>query len=116
MVEETKRDVSWVKAALKEFNTFPQTAREEIADALSVAADGRMPESAKPMKGLGPGVFEIVLRHQGDAYRTVYAVQIGDDLWVVHAFKKKSTTGIKTPKHEIDFIRKRIKVIKEVLG
>jgi phage-related protein len=75
-----------------------------------------MPEIAKLLKGLGSGVFEIALRHQGDAYRTVYAVQIGDDLWVVHAFKKKSKTGIKTPKHEIDLIRNRIKAIKEVLG
>lgn len=116
MAEETKRDISWVKAALKEFNTFPQAARVAIADALSVAAEGRMPEIAKSMKGLGSGVYEIALRHRGDSYRTVYAVQIGDDLWVVHAFKKKSTTGIKTPKHEIDLIRNRIKAIKEVLG
>ena len=74
-----------------------------------------MPEIAKPIKGFGSGVFEIALRHQGDAYRTVYAVQIGDDLWIIHAFKKKSTIGIKTPKHEIDLIRNRIKTIKEVL-
>ncbi|MBI1389361.1 MAG: type II toxin-antitoxin system RelE/ParE family toxin [bacterium] len=116
MPKETKRKVSWVKAALKEFNNFPLTAREEIAYALALAADGRMPELVKPMKGLGSGVFEIALRHQGDAYRTIYAVQIGDDLWVVHAFKKKSTSGIKTPKHEIDLIRNRIKAIKEALG
>lgn len=72
-----------------------------------------MPEMAKPMKGLGSGIFEIALRHRDDAYRTVYAVQIGDDVWVVHAFKKKSNVGIKTPKHEIDLIKTRINKIKE---
>lgn len=116
MVERAQREISWIKAARKDFETFPQTAQKEIMDILSFAADGNMPEIAKPMKGLGAGVFEIALRHRGDAYRTVYAVQIGDDLWVIHAFKKKSTTGIKTQKHEIDLIYSRIKKLKEVLS
>ena len=51
------------------------------------------------LKGFDSGVMEIVLKHRGDAFRVVYAVQIGDDIWVVHAFQKKSTRGIKTPKH-----------------
>ena len=67
------------------------------------------------MKGLGSGVFEIALPYRGNAFRVVYAVQIGADLWVVHAFQKKSTQGIKTPKHEIDLIRDRIKRLKEML-
>lgn len=95
---------------------FPEAVREEIADALSIAADGYLPKLAKPMKGLGTGVYEIALRHQGDAYRAVYLVKINEDIWVVHAFKKKSTTGIKTPKHEIDLIRDRINKLKEVLS
>ena len=52
---------------------------------------------------------------RGDAYRVVYTVQMGRDIWVVHAFQKKSKTGIKTPKHEIDLIRERIKRLKEML-
>ncbi len=68
---------------------------------------------AKPMTGLGSGVFEIALPFRGNAFRVVYAVQLGDDLWVVHAFQKKSTQGIKTPKHEIDLIRDRLKRLKE---
>lgn len=59
--------------------------------------------------------MEIVLRYRGDAFRVVYAVQIGDDLWVIHAFQKKSTQGIKTPKHEIDLVHERIKRLKEIL-
>ena len=67
------------------------------------------------MKGLGSGVFEIALPYGGNAFRVVYAVQIGSDLWVVHAFQKKSTQGIKTPKHEIDLIVERMKRLKEAL-
>ncbi len=116
MVRETQRHISWIKSARKDFEEFPKAAQDEIRDILSYAADGNMPEIAKPLKGFGSGVFEIALRHRGDTFRTVYAVKIGNDLWVVHAFKKKSTIGIKTPKHEIDLIRNRIKKIKEVLG
>jgi len=69
----------------------------------------------KPMQGLGSGVFEIALTFKGDAFRVVYTVQPGDDIWVVHAFQKKSTKGIKTPKHEIDLIKDRLKRLKEML-
>jgi phage-related protein len=67
------------------------------------------------MYGLGPGVFEIVLRFRGDAFRVVYAVQLADEIWVVHAFQKKSTKGVKTPKREIDLIKDRLKRLKEML-
>jgi len=67
------------------------------------------------MKGLGSGVFEIALPFRGNAFRVVYAVQIGEDLWVIHAFQKKPTHGIKTPKHEIDLIKDRLKRLKEML-
>jgi phage-related protein len=102
-------------AARKTFDGFPEDARETILDALSVAAEGGMARIAKPLKGFGSGVFEIALRHRGNAFRVVYAVQVGDDLWVVHAFQKKSTQGIKTPQHEIELIRDRIKRLKEML-
>ena len=65
------------------------------------------------MKGLGTGVFEIALPHRGDAYRTVYALQLGRDIWVVHAFQKKASKGRATPKKEIDLIRRRIQLLKE---
>jgi phage-related protein len=60
-------------------------------------------------------VFEIALRFQGDAFRVVYAVQLGEEVWVVHAFHKKSTRSIKTPKREIDFVKDRLKRLKEML-
>ena len=60
-------------------------------------------------------MFEIALPFHGDAFRVVYAVQLGEDVWVVHAFQKKSTRGIKTPKHEIDLIKDRLKRLGEML-
>jgi len=67
------------------------------------------------MKGLGSGIFEIALPYRGNAFRVVYAVQLGEELWVIHAFQKKSMHGIKTPKHEIDLMKDRLKRLKEIL-
>jgi phage-related protein len=67
------------------------------------------------MRGLGSGVFEIALPFRGDAFRVVYAVQLAEEIWVLHAFQKKSTQGVKTPKHEVDLMRDRLKRLKEIL-
>ncbi len=106
------RRVSWVRAAFKEFLSFPQAVQEQMKFALEIAAAGEMADTAKPMKGLDGGVFELA--HRSDAYRAVYALKLGDDIWVLHAFQKKSTQGIKTPKREIDVIRERVKRIREM--
>jgi phage-related protein len=82
---------------------------------LTIAAEGAKADVARPMHDLGSGVFEIALPFRGDSFRVVYAVQIGDDLWVVHAFQKKSTQGIKTPQREIEVIKDRLKRLKEML-
>lgn len=67
------------------------------------------------MKGLGSGVFEIASRYRGNAFRVIYGVQLGEELWVVHAFQKKATQGIKTPQREIELIQDRLKRLKEML-
>jgi phage-related protein len=109
------RPISWLKGARKDFEDFPQGAQIEMARALTILAEGRMPDIAKPLTGLGSGVMELALRHRGDAFRVVYALQIDDDIWVIHAFQKKSRSGIQTPKQEIDLIRDRLKRLREML-
>jgi phage-related protein len=109
------RRVSWLKAARKDFEDFPMEAQVGVARALTVVAERRHPDIAKPFKGAGAGVFELALRYRGDAYRVVYAVQIAADIWVIHAFQKKSKTGIKTPKAEVDLIHERLRRLKEMM-
>jgi phage-related protein len=109
------RPISWIRAALQEFETFPEGARSICLAALTIAADGGKADVAKPMRGIGSGVFEIALPFKGDAFRVVYAVQLADEIWVVHAFQKKSTQGIKTPQREIDLIKDRLKRLREML-
>jgi phage-related protein len=114
MIRNT-RPVSWIKAALREFETFPDRVRSNCLTALTIAAEGGKADIAKLMRGLGSGVFEIALPFRGDAFRVVYAVQLGEDIWVVHVFQKKSTRGIKTPQAEIDLVKDRMKRLKEML-
>ncbi len=109
------RPVSWIKGALKDFQTFPSDAQATLLTALTIAADGGKADIAKPMRGLGSGVFEIALAFRGDAFRVVYDVQFSEEIWVIHAFQKKSKQGIKTPKREIDLIKGRLKGLKEAL-
>ncbi|MEG8219637.1 type II toxin-antitoxin system RelE/ParE family toxin [Sphingomonas sp. HH69] len=115
MPRPTFRTISWIRAARKDFESFPPRAIDRALDALTVVADGGAPDIAKPLAGLGVGVWELAIKERGDAYRVVYALQLGDDIWVVHAFQKKSTRGISTPRHEIDLVRERIKRLKEML-
>lgn len=109
------REIAWIKASRKDFGKFPVPAQRIMARALTVAAEGGKADIAKPMKGLGSGVFEIALPYRSDAYRTIYAVQLDEAIWVIRAFQKKSTKGIKTPQKDIDLIKARIKLLKEEL-
>jgi phage-related protein len=83
------REIAWVKAARRAFEEFPITVQRRMARALDVASRSEMAEIAKPLRGLGSGVFEIALAYRSDAYRAVYAVKLGATVWVIHAFQKK---------------------------
>jgi phage-related protein len=109
------RAVSWLNAAWRSFGEFPEQVRRQIAFGLDRAAEGGKADNAKPLHGIDGGVFEITANDRSGTYRAVYAIKIGTDIWVVHAFQKKSVRGIKTPQREIDLIRERIKRLKESL-
>ena len=109
------RSISWIKAARRDFGDFPKDVQSDMLDALTVAAEGGKSAKAKPFHGVDGGVFEIALRHRSDAFRALYAIKVDADIWVIHAFQKKSKSGIKTPQMEVDLIRDRLKRLKEAL-
>jgi phage-related protein len=100
--------------AKRSLQAFPKGAQKLIGDELQLIQFGGMPKDAKPFKGVGSGVFEIALRFEGDAYRTVLAVQLAERIFVLHAFQRKSRKGITTPKPDVDLIRQRYKEAKEL--
>ena len=109
------------KGARRDFEDFPLGAQIIMRRGLTyncwrfIIAEGEKPDKAKPLKGIDVGVFEIALLHFGEVYPLIYAVQIEEAVWVIHAFQKKSKTGIKTPQKEIDLIKDRLKRLKDTL-
>ena len=97
----------WVASSKKDYLKFPEDVQDNMGFALYLAQVGDKAGSAKPWKGLGPGVFEIVDDHDGDTFRTLYTVRLEDVVYVLHAFQKKSKKGIGTPQDEVDLVAHR---------
>jgi phage-related protein len=108
------RRIVWLGNSRRNIHDFPPAARRLIGGELQLLQYGGMPKDAKPFKGVGSGVIEIALRHDGEAYRTVVALQLGRTIYVLHAFQKKSKKGIVTPKQDVDLIKQRYKEAKEL--
>lgn len=108
-----EKSVVWMGDSLKQVKSFPEEVRKDVGSSLYEVQLGDKPNNAKPFKGVGSGVLEIVTRFDSDTYRTVYAVQIGNYVYVLHAFQKKSPKGIKTAQKDIDLIKKRYKAAVE---
>jgi phage-related protein len=102
------RPAVFVGSSRRDLKAFPDEVRQEIGQALYEVQLGLHPEAAKPLKGFGSGVLEIRDRRDGDAYRAVYTVRFDDAVYVLHAFQKKSASGIATPKRHLDLIRQRL--------
>ncbi|MEO3434265.1 type II toxin-antitoxin system RelE/ParE family toxin [Inquilinus sp. CAU 1745] len=108
---EKRRILYWEGSSKKDFKGFPIPVQKDMGVALFVVQLGQTPGSAKPWKGLGPGIHELVEEHRGDAYRAVYTVRIGDAVHVLHAFQKKSKSGVATPQPDVELIEKRLKAV-----
>jgi phage-related protein len=103
------KPIRWMGSSRKDVRSFPQAVRRDIGKALYAAQHGETDPAAKPLKGFGgASVMEIVAPYSGDTWRAVYTVRFRDALYVLHAFQKKSKTGIATPKKDIDLIRQRL--------
>ncbi len=108
---EMRRPLFWEGSSKKDFKEFPIPVQKDMGVALFVVQLGRTPDSSKPWKGLGPGVYELVEDHRGDTFRAVYKVRVGDAIHVPHAFQKKSKSGISTPQPDVHLIGKRLKAV-----
>ncbi|MBI1930687.1 type II toxin-antitoxin system RelE/ParE family toxin [Candidatus Poribacteria bacterium] len=116
--DETERErpikpVVWVGTSHDDLKQFPDDVQDEMGYALYVAQMGDKHPKAKLLKGFS-GVWEIRSDYATDTYRAVYATKIGDAIYALHAFQKKSKRGISTPKKEVDLIRQRLKIAQEL--
>ena len=111
MADNPIKPVSWIASSYKDFRIFPDPVQDVMGYALYQAQIGQKHSSAKPLKGFGgAGVLEIVSDHVGDTFRAVYTVKYATAIYVLHAFQKKSKSGIKTSLEDMELIRRRLKV------
>jgi len=107
------RSISWVGSSLDDLKELPERVQREIGFSLHLVQEGKTPPNAKPLKGIESGIFEIVSDYNKNTYRAVYAIKLGDDIYVLHVFQKKSKHGIATPKKDVDLIKQRLAIAKE---
>jgi phage-related protein len=107
------KSLTWIGSSLDDLKELPMTVQRDIGFSLHQVQEGKMPNNAKPLKGIESGVLEIISDYHKNTYRAVYAIKLGDDIYVLHVFQKKSKHGIETPKKEIDLIKKRLLAVKE---
>ncbi len=108
-----EKPLFWVASAKADLLEFPGPVKDGIGVALSVAQFGGKHPQAKPWKGEGPGVLEVVENHSGNTYRAIYTVRFERAVYVLHAFQKKSPTASKTAKTDIELIGRRLKAAQE---
>jgi phage-related protein len=108
-----EKPLDWVGSSKDDFREFPLPVQREIGNALGLAQFGGKHPRAKPWKGEGPGVFEVVDDFDGDTYRAVYTVRFRHVVYVLHAFQKKSPRGIRTARGDIELIARRLKIARQ---
>lgn len=108
-----ERPLYWVGSAKRDLMAFPEAVKDAIGTALSVAQFGGKHPGAKPWKGVGPGVLEVVEDHDGNTYRAVYTVRFRCAAYVLHCFQKKSHRGIRTPRPDVELVSKRLMLARQ---
>jgi len=105
-----EKPLDWVGSSKRDFLEFPAPVKGEMGNALGIAQFGGKHPAAKPWKGQGTGVFEIVEHHDGNTYRAVYTVRFPEVVYALHAFQKKSPKGIRTARSDVELIERRLKM------
>ena len=104
-----EKPLHWVGSAKRDFLSFPAAVKDDMGNARGIAQVGGTAPTVKPWKGLGPGVLEVVESHEGNAFRAVDTVRFEKAIYVLHAFQKKSPSGVRTAKRDVDLVEQRLR-------
>ena len=111
--QQPRKPIKWVGSAKRNLDAMPEDLKDVFGHAIDLAQAGGKHQDAKVMIGFGSaGVLEVVEDDRGDTYRAVYTVKFAGWVYVLHCFQKKSKSGIKTPKEDMDLIHARLKAAK----
>ena len=107
------KPVHWVGSSKADLKRFPNPVQDRMGFAIYQAQAGLRHRDAKPLKGFGSAVLEVVARYDGDTFRAVYTVRFETAVYVLHAFQKKAKRGAATPKPELDMVRRRLRAAEQ---
>jgi phage-related protein len=110
------RKLIWLADSLDRLAGFPPAVRRKLGFALYQAQIGQQHETAKILRGFAETVWQVRADDPGGTYRAVYVTQLGDAIYVLHAFQKKAKSGIATPRRELDLIRQRLLLARKLAG
>lgn len=105
--------IVWMGSAKRDLLEFPERVVDQIGTALSAAQFGGKHPAAKPWKGLGSGVLEVVEDHDHSTYRAVYTMRFEEAIYVLHCFQKKPPRGVKTAQQDVELIDRRLKAARD---
>lgn len=108
------KPLRWVGSSYRDLVAMPKPVQRVFGYALSQVEEGLTPQRAKPLADVGGGVMELVEDFDRNTYRAVYVAKLPDAVYVLHAFQKKSKSGIATPKPELSLIRQRYRMALEL--
>ena len=112
MSSQTIRPLYWVASSKRDLMALPGKVKDVFGYALHLAQAGQQHPAAKPLKGFGgAGVLEVVEDFQSDTYRAIYTVRFNSAVYVLHCFQKKSTSGVATPKSDLDLVKMRLQAV-----
>lgn len=113
MSKQPRKPIKWIGSAKRDLDAMPEDVKDVFGHAIDLAQAGGKHPDAKVMTGFGSaGVLEVVEDFRGDTYRAVYTVKLAGWIYVLHCFQKKSKSGIKTPREDIDLIKNRLNAAK----
>ena len=104
-----EKPLYWIASSLKDIARFPSDVQRSFGFALSAAQYGGKHRAAKPWKGEGPGILEVVKDYDGDTYGAIYTVRFAQAVYVLHVFQKKSPRRIETRQSDVTLVRERLK-------
>ena len=114
MSKQARKPLKWIGSAKRDLDSMPEDVKDLFGHAIDLAQAGGKHQDAKALSGFGSaGVLEVVEDFRSDTYRAVYTVKFAGWVYVLHCFQKKSKSGIKTPKDDMDMINARLKAAKQ---
>lgn len=114
MSKQARKPLKWIGSAKRDLDSMPEDVKDLFGHAIDLAQAGGKHQDARALSGFGSaGVLEVVEDFRSDTYRAVYTVKFAGWVYVLHCFQKKSKSGIKTPKEDMDMINARLKAAKQ---